>query len=49
MSKSTWVQARELKSCIKILSYFKYYIAYSNLEVSEIRLSGFLKNLDIKS
>jgi hypothetical protein len=47
LAKSVCVQARELKFCMNMLCYFKYEIAYSNLELNEIRLSGFLKNPDI--
>jgi hypothetical protein len=32
---------------MKMLCWFKYEVAYSNLEFFETRLSGFLKNPDV--
>jgi hypothetical protein len=43
MSKSVWVEARELKFYTNMLCLFKYEIAYSDLEFFGIRLV-FLKN-----
>jgi hypothetical protein len=47
LSKSVWVQARDMEFCMNMLCLFEYEIAYSNLEFFEIRFSGFLKNSDI--
>jgi hypothetical protein len=46
VSKSVWVQARELKFYMNMLCFFKYEVVYSNLEFFEIRSSGFLKTFD---